>query len=112
MSYLGRADCGTCGHEVDVRSNVSGRAYYKCGRCGVSVTHKEERGHRLFMGKVRAEVDPDNLPVRQDAIPSESPRIAEPVPPIKAPVKPGESKQKPATSAPRRGLFGGVLGGS
>jgi DNA-directed RNA polymerase subunit RPC12/RpoP len=104
MSYLGKADCGTCGNEVDVRSNVSGRAYYKCGRCGVSVQHKEERGHRLFTAKIRAEADPDEAP----AVVRESPRIAEP----KAAVKPVETPKKTEAPKPRAGLFGGLLSGA
>lgn len=104
MSYLGKADCGTCGHEVDVRSNVSGKAYYKCGRCGAWMQHKDERGHRIFMAKVRAEVDPDEVP----AIVSETLQKPEPKPAA----KPVESQQKPAVVKPRGGLFGGVLGGS
>jgi DNA-directed RNA polymerase subunit RPC12/RpoP len=107
MSYLGKADCGTCGHEVDVRSNVSGKAYYKCGRCGVSLQQKEERGHRLFMAKVRAEVDPDAVPPRQDAV-RESPQITEPKPAA----KPVVTEKKPDTTKPRAGLFGGVFSGA
>lgn len=104
MAYLGKADCGTCANEVDVRSNVSGKAYYKCGRCGVSVQHKDERGHRLFMAKVRPEADPENAP----AVVRESPRIAE----QKPVVKPAESQQKTAVAKPRTGLFGGILSGA
>jgi hypothetical protein len=100
VAYLGKADCATCEHEVDVRSNVSGYAYYRCGRCGHNGRETEERGNRLFVAKIRPEADPDNAPPE----PGKSPRIAEPKPPA----KPGESQQKPA---PRRGLFGGVLGG-
>jgi hypothetical protein len=81
MPYIGKADCGTCSHAVDVRSNVRGMAYYKCGRCGVSVQQKEDKGNRLFLAKVRPEADPDEVlqsaPVA-DETPRESPRIAEP----------------------------------
>jgi DNA-directed RNA polymerase subunit RPC12/RpoP len=104
MAYLGKADCGTCANEVDVRSNVSGKAYYKCGRCGVAVQHKEERGHRLFMAKVRAEADPDNVP----AVVRDLPRIAEPKPAA----KPVETPKKTDAPKPRGGLFGGILSGA
>ncbi|SEC35181.1 hypothetical protein SAMN02787142_1242 [Burkholderia sp. WP9] len=104
MAYLGKADCGTCANEVDVRSNVSGKAYYKCGRCGVAVQHKEERGHRLFMATVRAEADPDEPP----AVVPDSPRIAEPKPVA----KPGESQKKTDAPKPRGGIFGGILSGA
>lgn len=104
MSYLGKADCGTCSHEVDVRSNVRGMAYYKCGRCGVVLTQKEERGNRLFMAKIRPEADPDEAPEPA----RESPRIAAP----QAPEKPGKTPEKTNAPAPRRGLFGGVLSGA
>jgi DNA-directed RNA polymerase subunit RPC12/RpoP len=107
MSYLGKADCGTCGHEVDVRSNVSGKAYYRCGRCGFKAQQTEERGNRLFMATVRAETDPD-----APETPGESPRIAEPAPAPRTAVKPAETKNKTAPAAPRGGLFGGVLRGA
>jgi len=104
MSYLGKADCGTCGHEVDVRSNVSGKAYYKCGRCGAWMQHKDERGHRIFMAKVRAEVDPDEVP----AAVSETQRKPEPKPAVKT----VETPKKQDAPKPRGGFFGGVLSGA
>ncbi|MFM0206936.1 hypothetical protein PQQ96_05955 [Paraburkholderia sediminicola] len=104
MAYLGKADCGTCSHEVDVRSNVRGMAYYKCGRCGVVLTQKEERGNRLFMAKIRPEADPDEAP----AVVRESPRIAEPKPAV----KPVETPKKTDAPKPRGGLFGGILSGA
>jgi DNA-directed RNA polymerase subunit RPC12/RpoP len=108
MSYLGKADCGTCGHEVDVRSNVNGRAYYKCGRCGAWMQHKEERGNRIFMAKVRPEADPDFEP---EAV-SETQRNAVQKPAVQPAAKPVETPKKTDPPKPRAGLFGGVFSGA
>jgi hypothetical protein len=105
MAYLGKTDCCTCGHEVDVRSNVTGRAYYKCGRCGVVVTQKEERGNREFAARIRPEPDPD----AESESSRESREIAKQKTAAPAPQNPAKPEPSPAQTKPRGGWFGGVL---
>lgn len=109
MAYLGKADCCTCAHEVDVRSNINGRAYYKCGRCGASVVQKEERGHRLFMEKIRPEADPDAVPETDPAPVRESREIPAKKAAPAAPQSAAKPEPSPAQNKPRGGLFGGVF---
>lgn len=95
-----------------MRSNVRGMAYYKCGRCGVVLTQKEERGNRLFAAKIRPEADPDEVPEVARESARETPRIAAPAVAHKPAAKPVETPKKPDPPKPRAGLFGGVFSGA
>ncbi|WP_211627876.1 hypothetical protein [Paraburkholderia nemoris] len=83
---------------------MNGRAYYKCGRCGAWMQHKDERGNRIFMAKVRPEADPDEVPTAA----SETQRNTEPKPAA----KPSETPKKTDVPKPRGGIFGGILSGA
>jgi hypothetical protein len=106
MPYLGKGDCQNCGREVDVSLNVRGMAYYRCGPCGFKGQQSTQRGNDAFVRTVRREVEEEAAPPPAKC--SESQEIADAEPATMPAAKPGKTLEK---TAPRRGLFGGVLRG-
>lgn len=61
-AFEGRGKCACCAAQVDVYSDKNGLAYYKCGPCGVKVTHSKAAKSGAFLGAIDRHADQDEKP--------------------------------------------------
>ena len=99
MAYIGKCDCQQCGREVDAHTNVSGLGYYNCGPCGFQGRQRTQKGHRLWLEKVRLDVEENAAP-----------EVPEPAP--ATPANRSESQEKKAAPKPRGLLQNSIFGGA
>lgn len=57
-----RAPCACCGHQVAVKINVSGKAYYTCDECGVKVQHTWQKSSDAYVAKHTPKAAPQPAP--------------------------------------------------
>ena len=89
--YAGRGACSCCKAPVEVYTDRNGLAYYKCGPCGVKLTHSKPQKSHAFIATIDRHADEDEAPapVKEGASP-----------PVPAAVL--ENSGKPAS----KGMFG------
>jgi hypothetical protein len=63
-----------CGATVQVYTDRNNMAYYKCGPCGIKVTHSIMKHSQKFLATITAHTDPDAAP----PAPTPTPAPAEP----------------------------------
>ena len=51
MAAAAKINCHCCGEPVAVNLNRSGRAYYHCGHCGLSVVSKAAESSAALLGQ-------------------------------------------------------------
>ena len=74
---IGTAACSNCAHEVFIRKNRSGYAYYRCEACGVMVQHHIARESAKFIAaKVKLHDDKPEAPTKPAAKNSPAPKAA------------------------------------
>ena len=68
--FEGRGACACCKSPVDVYADKNGLAYYKCGPCGIKLTHSKPQKSAQFVGMIDRHADEDAAPAPAGQVPA------------------------------------------
>ena len=93
-TFQGRGKCACCGAPVDVYDDKNGLAYYKCGPCGIKLTHSKAAKSRALLETIDRHADEDGAPPEKPQVPAPAPAKKPPTVPSAVTEKSGKTPEK------------------